>query len=343
MKWTSPWRVMAPRLGRLPLLASLAAVLPLLAPSLARADNLTLVTWNLEWLLTPETDRALRGSCQRQQPRSDERALPCTPGRRPPPARRTADYDALARTADRLLRHHGADVVAVQEVDGPQAAQMVFRDGWRVACFTARAHPQKVGFVVRDGVPYRCNPPLSALDVDGSSRDAADITLYPASPRPVRLLSVHLKSGCFQGKLDRTFNPCERLREQVPVLEAWVDARVREGVSFAILGDFNRLLDKDERLPAGDDESAPLSLLPALSDDRPRGARLSRATEGQPYVPCTSDDTYSRYIDDVLLSDSLRNRTSGVRLVRVPYARDEEVRQVSDHCPVGARLLNVAP
>ena len=207
------------------------------------AAGLSLATWNLEWLMTPQTQAELSARCQRQQPRSHERALPCSPGRTPPPARTQADLDALARTAQALHTTRRVDVVALQEVDGPEAARQVFRQGWKLDCFERRAHPQKVGFAIREGVPYRCNSELSDLDVDGSSRAGADLTLYPGTAREVRLLNVHLKSGCFRGDLDRAFSPCRGLQRQAPVVEAWIDQRVREGVAFAVLGDFNRHLD----------------------------------------------------------------------------------------------------
>ncbi|RZL09641.1 MAG: endonuclease/exonuclease/phosphatase family protein [Rubrivivax sp.] len=303
---------------------------------------LTLMTWNLEWLLAPEADRALRTDCRLRQPRSDEHALPCTPGRKPPPQRQTADYEALARTAQTLLSQ-GVDVIALQEVDGAQAARTVFGRGWVVDCFLKRAHPQKNGFAIREGIPYRCNGDLQALDIDGGSRGGADVSLYPGTPHEVRLLSVHLKSGCFDGKLDRRFAPCAGLRTQVPILEAWVDARVRERVAFAVLGDFNRKLDRDAVYPAGPDEQAPLNLMAAISDDQPRGAVLTRATDRQRYVPCTADDEHSRYIDDVLVSARLLSRASGTRFMREPYASGDQRRQLSDHCPLGLRLDGALP
>lgn len=304
----------------------------------ATGAGLSLATWNLEWLMTPQTQAELSARCQRQQPRSHERALPCTPGRKPPPARTQADLDALARTAQALQSAHRVDVVALQEVDGPEAARQVFRQGWKLDCFERRAHPQKVGFAIREGVPYRCNSELSDLDVDGGSRAGADLTLYPGTAREVRLLNVHLKSGCFRGDLDRAFGPCRGLQRQAPVVEAWLDQRVRDGVAFAILGDFNRHLDQDERRSAGPDEAAPLNLLPAWSDDQPRGAVLHRATAGERYLPCDADDRHSRYIDDILLSEGLKarheNRRATLRLTRLPYDPQDRGRQLSDHCPL---------
>lgn len=297
-------------------------------------SGLNLATWNLDWLMTPEVHDRLAGSCVAQQPPSDVRALPCTPGRTPPPARNADDLAALARYADRLRDEAHADVVALQEVDGPDAARQLFGRGWQLDCFVQRAHPQKVGFAIRAGIPYRCNGDLSALDIDGATRAGADVTLYPGSPREVRLLAVHLKSGCFDGKLDRHFSPCQRLRQQVPVVEAWIDARVRERTAFAILGDFNRHLERDARYPAGPDESEPFNVVQAWSDNDPPGAVLARATDGAPYLPCEADDRHRAYIDDILIDPRLAARLPTHHLSRVAYEAQDSGRQLSDHCPL---------
>ncbi len=312
-------------------------------PSVSSARTVTLMTWNLEWLITPETDRLLRPSCKATQPDSQTRALPCTPGRTPPPQRDAADFDALAKVASRLHDQQQADVVALQEVDGVAAALSVFRKGWIADCFIKRPHPQKVGFAIREGIPYTCNGDYIALDFDGHSRAGADLTLWPDSPRAIRLLAVHLKSGCFTGKLDRRFGPCGGLREQVPIVERWIDARVREGVAFAVLGDFNRHLAKDARYPAGPDEEAPLNVFQAWSDNQPSGAALTRATEGVRYLPCSADDTHSQYIDDVLIGDKLVRQARTFRLSRQAYGAEWQGRRLSDHCPVGVTLEGLTP
>ncbi len=183
------------------------------------------------------------------------------------------------------------DVVALQEVDGPEAARQVFRQGWKLDCFERRAHPQKVGFAIREGVPYRCNGELSALDVDGGSRAGADLTIYPGTAHEIRLLNVHLKSGCFRGDLDREFSPCRGLQRQAPVVEAWIDQRAREGVAFAMLGDFNRHLDQDERRAAGPGRkraAEPAARLERRSASRRRAAPCHRwSTRTCPAMPMT--------------------------------------------------------
>ena len=321
---------------------AVAALLALSALSAActRAEQapstgqLGLATWNLEWLMTPAEHHRLASRCTARQPGSDERALPCTPGRPPPPRRSQADLDALSLTAQALHNEHQVDVVALQETDGPEAASQVFRQGWRLDCFVDRAHPQKVGFAIRDGVPYRCNGDLGALDIDGHTRAGADLTLWPGTAQAVRVLNVHLKSGCFTGRLDRTLGPCAALRKQVPVVESWIDDRVREGVAFAVLGDFNRHLATDARFPAGPDENAPLNAMQAWSDNEPRGAILWRATDGQSYVPCHPGERHRHYIDDILIDQRLAQRYGQRRFTRATFDDQPPGRVLSDHCPV---------
>ena len=318
----------------------LAGAMALSAPWVSAAD-LRLASWNMDWLMTPATHDELASRCTRTQPSSNERALPCTPGRTPPPARTTADLLAMSHTAERLRDEAHADLVGLQEVDGASAAAQVFRSGWKLDCFVQRAHPQKVGFAIREGTPYRCNGDLQALDIDGSSRPGADITLYPGTPKAIRVLAVHLKSGCFDGRLDRTFAPCTRLRQQVPVLEQWVDARVREGMPFAVLGDFNRHLDKDARYPAGPDESAPLNVFAALDDDEPKGAHLVRGSALGRYTGCSPDDTHRQFIDDVLVDASLADKATRRDFRQVPFLAEDTGKQLSDHCPVVMTLEGV--
>lgn len=308
------------------------AVIPELPPR-----PLRLAAWNLEWLMTPATYDALLPACDSAgQPRSEVRAIPCTPNRPHPPRRVATDFAALAAYATEL----DADVVALSETDGPEAAALVFPQGYVLDCFVSRRHPQKTGFAIRQGIPYRCHPELRALDVDGTQRAGADVTVYPDSPNAVRLLSVHLASGCFHERLGIPSNgACTTLQRQVPVLERWVDARAEEGSAFAVLGDFNRRLEVDARFGPGTDPEAPLNMFFALSDGFPAGAGLRRATEGQPYVPCSRADRFDAYIDNVLMSTALVGRASAIAFSRLRY-RDEDVvdHQLSDHCPLGVTL-----
>lgn len=342
------------------LVASACLFLAAAAAIPAHARDLTLATWNLEWLMRPAVRDELLARCNpKGQPRSDQRSLPC-PGDRPPPPRRTqADLDALARVAQRI----DAQAVALQEVDGPDAARLVFREGWEAVCFSSRLHPQKTGWVVRRGTPHRCNAELQALDLKGSLRSGTDITLWPGTPDEVRVLNVHLKSGCFGGPLDKPRKgrgragegdeggggergeddqdrACSLLQRQVPVLERWVDERAREGVAYAVVGDFNRRLEADARHPAGDSPALPRNLFAAISDGEPAGAELTRATEGLGGIACRPGGKRRPPIDNLLLGRPLVQRAQARRTQVWSYTEDD-VRAssiLSDHCAIGVVL-----
>ena len=233
----------------------------------------------------------------------------------------------MARYAARA----GADVVALQEVDGPQAAAAVF-PGYQNVCFVKRAHPQKTGFAVRAGIPFRCNGDLVALDDDGAARAGADITLWPDTPHAIRLLSVHLKSGCFELPLtDRTNPVCERLQAQAPILARWVAERQDAGEAFAILGDFNRRLEIDAALEAGPD-AAPVGLWATMTKAGP----LARVTDSQTYRPCRAGERYTSWIDNIVLGGKLAETRRN--LVHIGMSDAPKAAVLSDHWVIGVDL-----
>jgi 5'-nucleotidase (lipoprotein e(P4) family) len=285
--------------------------------------RLRLATWNMDWLMLPEVRDDLLTRCVEGQPRSNLRALPCPRDPYPPVARHDAnDTVLMAEYAARA----GADVVALQEVDGPEAARAVF-PGYTLACFVERAHPQKTGFAIRTGIPFRCNGDLTALDDDGASRPGADMTLWPDTPHTVRVLSVHLKSGCFDRPLsDRQNVVCARLQNQVPVLSQWVSERHAAGEAFAIMGDFNRRLEIDAGLPSSD------SLWAALAASAP----VARISAGEAYRPCRAGERYAAFIDNIVLGGALAELRRN--LVHVTMADAPADAVLSDHCLLGADL-----
>ena len=225
---------------------------PGVVPDSLQAVDLRIATWNLEHL--NDTDEA--GCLPRDQ----------------------ADYDAIA---DRI-REIDPDVVAFQEVENRDAAQRVFpathwhvevsarpeapatRECWDVA--GNYLHHLATGFAIRKEIVYQRNADLASLgDPDSSQRWGTDITVT-VGDRQLRLLSVHLKSGCWSADQDSNASraeTCATLREQILEVRAWADRREANGTAFGILGDFNR------RLALSDDwawrelspESSPLDLL----------------------------------------------------------------------------------
>ncbi|WP_144185660.1 endonuclease/exonuclease/phosphatase family protein [Elioraea rosea] len=267
----------------------------------AAAAELKLATWNIAWLTTkpeghPALPRFVRG-------------------------RTEADFARLRRYADALA----ADVVAVQEVDGPLALARVFDAETYAFHLTNEADVQRPGFVVRKGIRFRANADLVALDLAPEARNSlrrgADITVEHEG-RPLRLLSIHLKAGCAR---DRLVEPqrfdCMQLARQVPVLAGWIRAREVEGVAYAILGDFNRELDRRD------------DLWRALSD----AGSLMHANGGRS-SPCWGGGR--EFIDHILLGGPARamlaERSLGVLVYR---ETDRDARErLSDHCPIRLTL-----
>ena len=135
--------------GAASLLLSLAGL------SQAAPAELKIATWNLEWFMTPETLRALTPACSPPDaPRNGaRRAVPCEVAHEL--ARSREDIAALKRHARAL----DADVVALQEVDGPEAARLVFPE--YQFCFSGRVAVQNNGFAIRRGLPFACAPDLT--------------------------------------------------------------------------------------------------------------------------------------------------------------------------------------
>ena len=302
------------------------------AAAAATVRPLRIATWNLEWLVAPEDFRALARNCvpRGASPGTRKRSLPCDVAA--DHERATADFDALARYAREL----DADVIALQEVDGPAAARRVF--GGYQFCFSRRTNVQNTGFAIRAGIPHRCGEDFLPLSLGDRLRRGTELVLHPGTPGEIRLLSVHLKSGCGKRPLDSPRDQCEVLARQVPELERWVDAQAAAGRAFAVLGDFNRELLAD-RGPARNEAGAVRSLWAELNDDQPAGALLVNVAEGQKFVNCSPDQNYGGYIDHVLLSQSLAPRRVPGSFVRLTYEpRDALQRKLSDHCPVGVDL-----
>ena len=265
----------------------------------AGAAELKLATWNLEWLtLKAQGDPAL-----------PENVVP----------KRAEDHELLRRYAAML----DADVVAFQEVDGAEAAARVFPPDRYVLVLTDDQVVQRVGFAIRRGLVFERNPDLVALDIYPRAvrrlRSGADITLVWPGGR-LRLLNVHLKTGCHEMRLTNPSRNCETLRLQAAALQGWLAQRRDEGVPFVLMGDLNR------RMSPTDD------LLAALNAVTP----LHRATEGRA-SPCWGGGAF---IDHMLAGGAARAWLRAETLRVLVYRETDRAAQatLSDHCPVAVRM-----
>jgi endonuclease/exonuclease/phosphatase family metal-dependent hydrolase len=305
------------------ILRVLVALLLLAAP--ARAAELKLATWNIAC-----------GARLNPRPAGD----PDIP--RDVIPREAGDLARLRAYATRLA----ADVVALQEVEGPGAAALVLDPAEWQFFFPEENDIQRAGLAVRRAIPARQNPDLAALDIQPeahfSLRRGVDVTvgegasalrIQPEAPSPtvtstprrrekwasaLRVLSVHLRAGCREP--DDRGRECDGLTRQASILAGWIEARQAAGEAFAIAGDFNRRFDRD---PA---------ILPTLE----RAAPLTRATAGRSN-PCWGGRPF---IDHLLLGGPARGWLMPNSLRVMVYAEQgaEWRRRLSDHCPVSVVL-----
>lgn len=314
------------------LLAALASISDTSAANAARGTTtLRMATWNLEWLIAPREFRELTATClpRNASPGNRERYIPCNVADEL--QRSEADFRALRKVGADL----DADVIALQEVDGPAAARKVFTQ--HEFCFTKRPGVQNNGFAIRRGVPFRCAADVESLSLGGRVRSGAYLVLYPDDRRETHLLSVHLKAGCPRRPLDDPRRDCETLAKQVPLLEAWIDEQAAAGHRFAILGDFNH--DFSIRGPARTDEGTLRNFWAEIDDGEPAGARLVNVSSGERFVNCSAAQNYGSYIDHVVLGETLAALRVPGSFIRTTFDEGDALkRKLSDHCPVGIEV-----
>lgn len=302
------------------------------SPATATSPTLKLATWNLEWLIAPATFKSLKGTCVPQGTRAyaEERRLPCDVAQRL--ERSSRDFATLARYARQL----DADVIALQEVEGSEAARLVF-PGYEF-CFSRSRHLQNTGFAIRAGLPMRCGPDLAPLSLNGAVRPGAEVILFPGEPRELHLLSVHLKSGCSRESLDSGEKACAILARQAPILAGWIDRQAATHRRFTVLGDFNREL-LEEHGPARSASGQLLQLWPEISDGQRPEAQLRNVAVGQRFHNCVPGQAHSGFIDHIVLGQRLAPALVAGSFERVTFsAADARHARLSDHCPVAVRL-----
>ena len=256
-------------------------------------------------------------------------------------ARSGSDYRTLARYA----RNLNADVVAFQEVNGPRAAARVFPPRDYALHLSGRHDPRYDdiynGFAVRKGrfdrVERRDYEALglgSHLRSRHQHRWGVELRIEWRG-KSLRLLNVHLKSKCFTKSLAAPRSrACRTLARQIEPLEAWIDARWREGVPFVVLGDFNRAMDRHGRRD---------HLWSALDDGDPPGLRLHRLPEGRERTCWRGTSRYHRHpIDFFVFGARAWRRVDPASFREIAWSdADADPRRglPSDHCPIAVDLF----
>jgi endonuclease/exonuclease/phosphatase family metal-dependent hydrolase len=267
---------------------------------LVRRRDVRLATWNFEFLI-------------------EDSNAGCVP-------RNDAQYEEIAAYARQL----DADVIALQEVENLAAAQRVLDPAVYDFHISSKAdiggggtcnqngNPfpmQRTGFAVRRGIGFDPQPDLETLDVSGFLRHGVDIAVLEGE-EPLRLMGVHLKSGCFFG--NNGSSSCDDLFDQADVLEGWMEARASAGDAFALLGDFNRRLGQ-----AGD------AIFAGWNDGVPTGSMLTNANGGG-VADCIG--RFPDFIDHILLGEEAATLVDDGSFEEFTYDGNE-ANHPSDHCP----------
>ncbi|MEA2879727.1 MAG: hypothetical protein QOF14_4923 [Hyphomicrobiales bacterium] len=272
------------------------------APATAaqKAKTIKIATWNMAWL----TDR-----------------MPGTGGEGGVPGnvhhRSKADWKLVQKYAKRL----NADIVAFEEVDGVAMAKKAY--GTKYA-FHSTTEPdvQKPGFAIRKGIKFTPNPDFADLDVIAdqprSLRRGADVTVE-LDGKKIRMLAVHLKSGCPEQSLDTSGDNCTLLKRQLPILARWVKDRVDENVPFIILGDFNRVFEDHEAFWTA------MNLNGQASLTRSTAGRTSKCWAGK----------HPHFIDHIVFGGATTQwaRPSTFKVLVYDETDPSFQDRISDHCP----------
>jgi endonuclease/exonuclease/phosphatase family metal-dependent hydrolase len=286
--------------------AAACAPIALVSTSAVQPRKLKIATWNLEHL-------------------AEQNGVGCRP-------RTDADYAELRRHVAAL----DADVIAFQEVEAKAAAERVFDPAHYDVVISGRPisarggscagkpglsiRQQDVGFAIRKGVAWSRNPDLVELGLGNPDlRWGVDITLRAGTP--MRLLAVHLKSGCNIGRSPDDAD-CPVLFNQLPVLKRWIDARVADKDAYAILGDWNR------RRPTDD------QFFGALDRSQPSAADLTLADEGR---PASCQARYSAFIDHIVTRAKATTKVVPGSFAEYTYGSPEGEHPF-DHCPSSIKL-----
>ena len=239
-------------------------------------------------------------------------------------------------------RNLDANIVALQEVGSEQAVHSLFpKEDWQVF-FSGRADSeaytcresganstqQKVAFAVKKPLRVASSASLHAFGLQTPGLRHALALDVQTDIGPLKLLNVHLKSGCFvDDHTKEDSRACEMLSQQARLLDSWIEKREQSAEPYAVLGDFNHRL------------SAPYNRLTRTLSQNQDGkqASLNNATSAligcHPYYPATIDHILVGHMSDTQFSLSADVQH---------YERMDPEDMLSDHCAVTLSIKQVS-
>jgi endonuclease/exonuclease/phosphatase family metal-dependent hydrolase len=193
----------------------------------ARADELTIATWNLEHF-------------------SGQNSTGCNP-------RSQQDYDEIRK----IITNVDADIWLFQEVEsGGSLARIMDPSSYTFAAESRpeRSSPgtcrdsgqtmtmQRTATAVRKGLMIGKPTDLSFLDVHGNGSLRYGLGVDVAfGGNALHIVNVHLKSGCPEGTSEQA---CKTIFEQIPYLASYINEVSARNSPVIVGGDFNRRLAK---------------------------------------------------------------------------------------------------
>ena len=261
----------------------------------ANAAEIKIASWNIYWLTSEDPDHHRR---------------------------RANDYARLAQYANDL----DADVIALQEVDTGFVRKVFPPQQYRIELSHRDDTSQRTGFAIRKGIRYRRLPDYRELSTKWGLRYGTVIEL-DVGGRKIDVMSVHLKSGCFDRDLDRPITEsCRELKSQVRPLESWIDRRLERDRAFVLLGDFNRRMDR-----RSDD------LWRFIADGNPKP--IYRVNAGK--KPRCWNSRFAEFIDHIVVGPIAGKAVKPHSFEELTYSERNYFRwrkRLSDHCPISVQL-----
>lgn len=274
--------------------------------------DLVFLTWNIEHLAE----------------NNDEGCLP----------RNNKDYSRLRDFAKSLR----ADIVALQEVESLKAVNRVFPEtDWNILMSNRpssesyrcrengnQSTQQRVAIAVRKGIEFTNIGDYEQLGLDIEGLRYGVVIRLTATPEPIDIMAVHLKSGCFVDNYsvsDR--EACEIFEKQAPLLDHWVESKINEGRAFVVLGDFNHRISNSDN-----------KLWRELTTIEKSSVPLLNSMKNLPGC----HPKYPEPIDHILLGPNIskfyKKGSEAVHYYVHPDSSMMESDMLSDHCPVSVEL-----
>ena len=225
-------------------------------------------------------------------------------------------------------------VVALQEIENEIAFHSIFdKNEWEVF-LSSRNSKQRTGFAIRRdfgaSVKIQQQADYAALHTLDGLRYGTDIKVIYPDNTTIRLLSIHLKSDCFdnddlsedssQGWYE---NACQRLGSQIQPLKKWIVARIDEGVPFMVVEDWNRRM------------SIPSDTFWAKLTDN---LNESIDTTGGMYRYAMCNPKYPNPIDHIVIGGDVEETPNSFIEIPLSTSDLEYRKQISDHCPISVEI-----